>query len=133
VSPGKAKPVGGRWRRRTFHSARRRDIACLRDEGAGREQLEMPARGFWAYWYLSVPNVVLAALIYLLIARCILSLVLRDGNMVMRVLSLVTGPVFVPVAAVTPRVVPKAIVMVFAIVWLYVIRMGLSVATPFVG
>jgi hypothetical protein len=93
----------------------------------------MPARGLWAYWYLTVPNMILAALIYLLIARCILSFVLRDSNIVMRVLSVATGAAFVPVAAVTPRLVPKAVVIVFAIVWLYLIRMALSVATPFIG
>lgn len=93
----------------------------------------VPTRGFWDYWYLNVPNLLLAVLIYLLIARCLLSFVLNERNIVMRTLGLVTNPVVTPVAAMTPRVVPGFAVIMFAMMWLYVIRIVLSTATPLIA
>jgi uncharacterized protein YggT (Ycf19 family) len=82
-----------------------------------------------ARWYLAVPDVVAVALTYLLIAYAILSLALPADNRVMRVLGAVTSPVRVPVAVLTPRLVPEAIVAVFTIACLYVIRVALFVAS----
>jgi hypothetical protein len=92
-----------------------------------------PARGFWAYWFFTVPNVILLVVTGLLVARCVLSLVLRDDTIVMRILRVVTGPVYVPVAAITPRVVPQPIVALIAIVWIYVLRIILYFATLTMG
>jgi uncharacterized protein YggT (Ycf19 family) len=82
-----------------------------------------------ARWYLAVPDMIVVALIYLLMAYGVLSLVLRDGNIVMRVLRAVTSPVRVPVAAVTPRLLPRAVVAIYTIVCLYVIRIALFIAS----
>ena len=68
------------------------------------------------------------ALICLLAAYALLSLALRDDNIVMRVLGAVTSPVRVPVAVVTPRLLPRAMVAIYTIGCLYVIRIALFIA-----
>jgi uncharacterized protein YggT (Ycf19 family) len=83
---------------------------------------------FFIYWYLYLPSLVLAVLIYLLLGRLVLSFFLRAENMVMRVLAAVTDPVVRTVGAITPRVVPSALVIVFAIVWLLSARILLHQA-----
>jgi hypothetical protein len=81
-----------------------------------------------ARWYLVASDTVVLALIYLLVAYAILSLALRDDNILMRLLRAVTSPVRVPIAVVTPRVVPRAVVAIYVIAYLYVIRIALFVA-----
>jgi uncharacterized protein YggT (Ycf19 family) len=81
-----------------------------------------------ARWYLVASDMVVVAFIYLLMGYAVLSLALRDDNIVMRLLRAVTSPVRSPIAAVTPRLVPRAIVAVYAVVGLYVIRIALFVA-----
>src|SRR5262249_9473972 len=81
-------------------------------------RLSMASDGFLAYWYLQLPSWLLAALIYLLIGRLVLSAVLRADNPLVRVLAVLTNPVAKALAAITPRVVPPALVLVFAIMWL---------------
>src|SRR5690606_14630112 len=88
----------------------------------------MPGAGAVTYWYLEVPSLLLAALTYLLLARLILLPLLSAGNVVMRVLTAVTGPVVKAVAVVTPRVVPAPLVIVFAILWLLSARILLHQA-----
>jgi uncharacterized protein YggT (Ycf19 family) len=81
-----------------------------------------------ARWYLVASDMVVVALIYLLVVYAVLSLALRDDNIVMRLLRAVTSPVRVPIAAVTPRLVPRVVVAVYAVACLYVIRIALFVA-----
>ena len=82
----------------------------------------MPSSSLFAYWYLHLPSLLLAAWIYLLIGRLVLSPFLRTENRAMRVLSAVTDPVVRAVGAITPRVVPSALVVAFAIMWLLSLR-----------
>lgn len=88
----------------------------------------MPDAGFFSYWYLHLPSLVLALLIYLLLGRLLLSLLLGTDSLVMRVLAAVTDPVVKTVGAITPRVVPSALVIVFAIMWLLSARILLHQA-----
>jgi hypothetical protein len=81
---------------------------------------------FLTNWYLHLPSLLLAAFVYLLIGRLVLSFLLGDGNLVMRVLNAVTNPVVAAVGAITPRVVPPAGVMVFAIAWLFAARVAVT-------
>ena len=83
---------------------------------------------FIAYWYLYLPSLVLAVLMYLLVGRLVLSSFLRAENAAMRVLAAVTDPVIRTVGAITPRVVPSALVIVFAIMWLLSARILLHQA-----
>jgi hypothetical protein len=88
----------------------------------------MPDANFLTYWYLNLPSLVLAAFIYLLVGRLLLSLVLRSQSPLMRVLAIVTDPVVRTVGAITPRVVPAPLVIVFAIMWLLSARILLHQA-----
>jgi len=81
-----------------------------------------------SYWYFHGPSLLLAALIYLLLARLVLSLLLGGENLVMRALAAITDPVVKAVGAITPRVVPSALVVVFAIMWLLSARILLHQA-----
>ena len=81
-----------------------------------------------ARWYLVASDMVVVAFIYLLMGYAVLSLALRDDNIVMRLLRAVTSPVRAPIAAVTPSLVPRAIVAVYAVACLYVVRIALFVA-----
>jgi uncharacterized protein YggT (Ycf19 family) len=81
-----------------------------------------------ARWYLVASDTVVVTFIYVLAAYAVLSLALRDDNVVMRLLRAVTSPVRVPIAVVTPRLVPRAIVAIYTIACLYVIRVALFVA-----
>lgn len=85
-----------------------------------------------AYWYYHVPNLVLAALIYLLAARFLLALVSAD-NAVARLLAASTRPIVAVVGALTPRIVPLPLVILFAIAWLAAIRVALFVAVSATG
>jgi uncharacterized protein YggT (Ycf19 family) len=78
----------------------------------------MPIAGFFTDWYLQLPSLVLAALIYLLLGRVILAPFLGADNWLMRMLAAVTDPVVRAVGAITPRVVPFSGVVLFAVVWL---------------
>lgn len=80
---------------------------------------------FFTYWYFHIPNLVLAALIYTLIGRYLLSLFFRKNQdaVMLRVFAAITDPVLKAVRAITPAVVPNGVVMVFAIAWLMAARM----------
>jgi hypothetical protein len=76
------------------------------------------------HWYLHLPSLLLAAFIYLVLARLLLSFVLGAGNAVMRVLATITHPVVAAVGAVTPRIVPPRGVMVATVLWLATARVA---------
>lgn len=84
----------------------------------------MPNSSLFTNWYLHLPSLLLAAFIYLLIVRLVLSLLLGEGNVVMRALAAITNPVVATVGAITPRVVPPAGVVIFAIAWLFAARVA---------
>jgi hypothetical protein len=88
----------------------------------------MPSADALSHWYFQGPSLLLAALIYLLLGRLLLTPVLRAGNPLMRVLAAITDPVVRTVGAITPRVVPSALVVVFAIMWLLSARILLHQA-----
>ena len=93
----------------------------------------MPGASFFAPWYYHGPNLILAALIWLLIGRLVLSLLLGRGNAVVRLIEVVTSPVLTAVGAITPRLVPAGLVIVFAIAWLLAARIALFVAVSATG
>src|SRR5690349_4968616 len=97
--------------------------------------MNTPTAGFLAHWYFYLPDLILAALIWLLIGRLVLSLVpgLGGDNVLVRLLGTATNPVLKGVGAVTPRLVPAALVIVFAVVWLLAARIALFVAVSATG
>jgi uncharacterized protein YggT (Ycf19 family) len=88
----------------------------------------MPSASSLSYWYFHGPSLLLAAFIYLLLARLVLSPLLDGDNLVMRLLAAVTNPVVKAVGAITPRVVPSPLVVLFAIMWLLSARILLHQA-----
>ena len=78
-------------------------------------------------WYVYGPDIVLAALSYVLIARLLLDLTfgLLGDNLVFRALRSLTNPVVRTVGAITPRAVPDPLVTGCAIVWIFAARIAL--------
>jgi YggT family protein len=94
-----------------------------------------PRASFLAHWYYHVPDVILAMLIYLLIARLALGLIMRAdrGRLVVSALDRITDPVLAGVGAITPRIVPLPLVIVIAVVWLAALRLALFIAVTAKG
>ncbi|MGL4729566.1 MAG: hypothetical protein ACRCWO_12500 [Bosea sp. (in: a-proteobacteria)] len=78
------------------------------------------------HWLFHGPNMLLAALLYTLLGRYILSLVFRVNSdlVIWRVFRQVTDPVLRATRALTPAVAPDPVVMLFAAVWLIALRMA---------
>jgi YggT family protein len=87
------------------------------------------------HWYFHIPNFLLAAAIYTLIGRYLLSVFfgLDSDRVLMRVFRNVTDPILKVVAMVTPKIVPGGLVIVFAVAWLMALRMALFLAFALTG
>jgi YggT family protein len=90
---------------------------------------------FLDYWYFSVPNYVLAALMYSLLARFVLSLFISPDspNYIFRFFVRITDPLVRLFGFVTPRVAPPLLVVLFSAVWLLMIRFALFVGMAQAG
>lgn len=77
-----------------------------------------------------VPNLFLAAAMYTLLARYILSLFFKAESqaVIWRVFCQITDPMLQAVRSVTPAVVPGGIVMILAIFWTLLLRTALVLA-----
>jgi hypothetical protein len=82
---------------------------------------------FIAQWYFHVPNLLIAAMIYTLIGRYILELVFakQPDAVMLRVFRTVTDPVVNTIRLITPGIVPRGVVIIFAIFWLFALRIVL--------
>jgi uncharacterized protein YggT (Ycf19 family) len=78
-----------------------------------------------ADWLYHGPNLVLAALLYTLLGRYILTLLFRgdQSRVILKVFAQVTDPVLKAVRVITPAVVPNGLVMIASIFWLIIARM----------
>jgi len=96
--------------------------------------VETPVQ-FFGYWYYTVPNYLLAALMYSLLARFVLALFLAPDspNYIFRFLVRVTDPVLRLFGFLTPRAVPPPVVLLFSVVWLLMIRFVLFIAVASAG
>lgn len=76
------------------------------------------------FWLFHTPNMLLAAALYTLIGRYILSLFFRPQSelVIWRVFRQVTDPMLHATRMVTPLAVPDGLVMVFAIIWTLILR-----------
>lgn len=79
---------------------------------------------FWRHWYFYLPDYVLAALIYTLIARFAVSFFVRPDSQlyIWRFFRNATDWAVRPVAAITPRAVPPPLLLPIAAFWLFVLR-----------
>jgi hypothetical protein len=84
-----------------------------------------PTLGFWLF---VAPNYILAAAMYTLIGRYLLSLVFKPESelVIWRAFVNITDPILFATRAVTPAVVPNGLVMVLAIFWVIMLRIVLS-------
>lgn len=89
----------------------------------------------FTHWYFHLPNFILAAAIYTLIGRYLLSLVFAadSDRVVLRVFRNITDPILKVVALVTPKIVPGGLLIIFAVVWLLALRMALFLAFALAG
>jgi uncharacterized protein YggT (Ycf19 family) len=71
-----------------------------------------------------IPNYILAALMYTLLGRLVLTFVLPEGyeNYIQKAFITLTDPVVFVVRFLTPRAVPHVLLLLFAVVWLFVGR-----------
>ena len=82
------------------------------------------AQSLLSHWYFHLPNFILAALMYTLIGRVLLGLVVPPDstNYIWRFFCRITDPFAALVATVTPRVAPPVLIWLFAVVWLFWLR-----------
>jgi hypothetical protein len=93
----------------------------------------MLAQGWLASWHVQALSYLLAAFAYALLARLMLLLFAVPAAGPVRLLVRLTDPILRPVAAITPRVVPPTIVIVFAFAWLFAARLLLAFAATIAG
>jgi uncharacterized protein YggT (Ycf19 family) len=79
---------------------------------------------FWTYWYIHLPNFVLAAIAYTLVGRFVLGLFVPQDwdNYIWRFFRLITDPVVRAVRAITPSAIAGPAIVVFAYLWVMAIR-----------
>lgn len=79
------------------------------------------------YWYFHLPNFILAAVMYTLAGRLLLSLFVAPDwqNYIWRAFVRITDPAVRVTRFVTPQVLPHVVVLIFAILWLMVLRIAL--------
>ncbi len=83
------------------------------------------SESFAIYWWYHIPNLMLAALIYTVVGRYLLELLFakKQDAVILKVFRAVTDPVVNLVQAITPRVVPRGLVVVFTVFWLMSVRL----------
>jgi YggT family protein len=94
-----------------------------------------PSNPLIAYWWFHLPNLVLAALMYTVLGRFVLSFVFppESQNYIFRFFVRVTDPVVSAVRFVTPLAVPHMVVLLFSAVWLLAARAALYVLLASAG
>ena len=82
-----------------------------------------------SYWYVQLPNFILAVVMYTMLARVILGLIVAPDspNFIWRFFCRITDPAARVVAAITPKACPPVIVWLFAFVWIFWLRLVLFV------
>lgn len=79
------------------------------------------------YWYFHLPNFVLAAVMYTLLGRLALSFFVPPDwkNYIWRAFVTITEPVVKVTRFITPQVLPHVVVLIFAVLWVMLLRVGL--------
>ncbi len=76
------------------------------------------------FWIFQIPNLMLAAMMYTLLGRFLLSLFFPadSDKVIWRVFAQITHPVVSAVGFITPQVVPDRVVVLLAVVWMLLLR-----------
>ena len=79
------------------------------------------------FWYYQIPNLMLAALMYTLLGRFLLSLVFSPNSdkVIWRVFTQITDPFMRVAGFITPAIVPMHLLVLFAALWTLIARIGL--------
>ena len=87
------------------------------------------------FWTFQIPNMILAAAMYTLLGRFLLSLLFApDSDKVLwRVFVQITDPFLAAARFVTPQVVPLHLLVLFAALWTMLARIGLFMTLAAVG
>lgn len=90
---------------------------------------------FLAYWYYTIPNFLLAAVMYTIIGRVLLSLFFdsESKNYIMRFFVRVTDPFINFFKPVTPLAAAPVVLWFFTFVWLFFIRIAMLYAFLLLG
>jgi YggT family protein len=93
------------------------------------------AQPFLSYWYFHLPNFVLAALMYTMLARALLGLIVPPDstNYIWRFFCRVTDPVIAIFAVVTPKATAAVVLWLFCFVWLFWLRFAFFVVLSLIG
>ena len=83
-----------------------------------------------SFWLFHIINILLAAALYTLLGRYIMSLFFKpeSDKVIWRVFNQITDPVLAFVRYFTPAIVPNGFVMVLAIFWMIMLRIFLMLA-----
>ena len=79
------------------------------------------------FWLFQIPNLLLAAIMYTLLGRFLLSLVFAPGSekVIWRVFVQITDPFVKAARYLTPQLVPLNLVVLFAALWTLLARVAL--------
>jgi YggT family protein len=79
------------------------------------------------YWLFQAPNLILAALMYTLLGRFVLALFFDEDSdkVIWKSFRQITQPVVALVQTVTPLAVPPRVIVLFAVIWVMILRLAL--------
>jgi uncharacterized protein YggT (Ycf19 family) len=88
-----------------------------------------------AFWLYQLPNLAIAAMMYTLIGRFLMSLVFPpySDKVIWRVFCQITDPVLNTFRLITPAVVHERILYLFVFIWLFVFRILLYIVMRMYG
>lgn len=86
-------------------------------------------------WYFHLPNYILAIMMYSALGRLALMPFLRPGtsNYIFRAFVWLSGPAVALASLITPRALPFMVVVIFAALWCYVLRVALLLGLTLAG
>ena len=87
-------------------------------------------QSFWSVWYISLPNFVLAVVMYTMLGRALLNLFVDPDskNYIWRAFCAITDPALKVIAVVTPKATAPVVMWLFGFVWMFWLRVLLLIA-----
>jgi YggT family protein len=81
-------------------------------------------QSFWSLWYFQIPNFLLAAVMYTMLARALLGLFVEHDskNYIWRGFCSITDPVLRLLAPLTPKATAPVVMWLFGFVWMFWLR-----------
>ncbi len=94
-----------------------------------RRETDRVQSSFWSVWYISLPNFVLAVVMYTMLGRAVLGLFVDPAskNYIWRGFCAITDPFLKVIAVVTPKAAPPVVLWLFGFVWMFWLRLLLFI------